>query len=173
MRKTKKAFSLIEILISISLFSIIVVFVYKSLDDTKKTNKFIEDKLSKIEEDSFYKKIIMEDIIEASSIEIKYDKDKNTILYLSTTNTYHNPFFNNVKYFISNDKLIRIESSKALQKISTSEIKYIQQYFIDTILVDIEKFRLSKVFNDDSVYSILIQQKDKEFKVFSAKMISK
>ena len=40
----KKSFTLLELIISITLFMIIVVFLYKTLDQTKHSNKLFSNK---------------------------------------------------------------------------------------------------------------------------------
>ncbi len=45
--KNKKAFSLAELIVAIALFSIIIFFLYSSLDMGEKTNRYFSDKLEK------------------------------------------------------------------------------------------------------------------------------
>jgi hypothetical protein len=48
--------------------------------------------------------IFLEDIAEASSITVSYDRNKNAIVKIVTYNTYHNAFFNNIENEISSIK---------------------------------------------------------------------
>jgi len=170
MNRKKRAFTLVEMLISIVLFAVIVTFVYNSLDDTKQTNQFIKNKLTTINEYSRYKSIIMEDIIESSKIEIRYDSNGNSILYLTTTNSYHNLFFKNVVYFITgNNNLVRIESDKSFKNNLINDMKYIKDYYIDEILNNVEKFKIAKVMNENGFYSIVLKQEEQSLKVMNIK----
>ena len=143
----KKSFTLIEILISISLFSIIILFLYQSLDITQKSNQFFSDKLSQKQDINNIKKIMFIDIIHStdqSLIKIEKDRDKNSIFYINTTNYYHNPFYNNITYLITKEKnLVRIESLKPFVKDKLND-NFFDDVYIDILYSDIEKFKISK-----------------------------
>ena len=64
----KKSFTLIEVVISITLFSIILIFMYKTLDMTKFTNNIFEKKVAKNKKMNTFKDIIIEDILESSEV---------------------------------------------------------------------------------------------------------
>ena len=108
----KKAFTLLEVIISITIFMILLIFLYKVLDQTKSSNKQFKTKESSIKYKNHLNSILVEDILERTDkIDIKVDNDKNSLIRFKSSNTYHNPFFNNITYMISSsNKLIRIES---------------------------------------------------------------
>ena len=91
----KKSFTLLELLISITLFMIIVVFLYKTLDQTKHSNKLFSNKQEVLKESNHLHNIFLEDVAESSKVDVIYDKNKNAIVKINTYNTYHNAFFNN------------------------------------------------------------------------------
>lgn len=166
----KKAFTFIEMLISIVIFTIMITLIYNSFDHSKNTNKFIQNKLTKTDKNKDFWNIVLKDIMESSKIEIKEDYNNNSIIYLTTANTYHNPFFNKVIYLITNDhNLARIESAKNLKEYSINNLTYIKDYTIDVILDNIEKFKISKVLDENGLYSLAIKQDKSSLKIYNFK----
>jgi type II secretory pathway pseudopilin PulG len=156
----KKSFTLLELLISITLFMIIVVFLYKTLDQTKHSNKLFSNKQEVLKESNHLHNIFLEDIAETSSVTVTYDKNKNAIIKIVTYNTYHNAFFNNVTYLIGNTKeLIRIESGKTFDTLQSVEDAFFNNAFIDVLLEDVEYFDIK---NSGNNYVFVIKQKNKE-----------
>lgn len=154
----KKAFTLLELIISITLFMIIVVFLYKTLDQTKYSNNLFFNKQELLKQSNYLHNIFLEDIAEASSITVIYDKNKNAIVKIVTDNSYHNSFFNNITYILgATNKLVRIESMKSFN----TELKdddFYQNSFIDILLEDIEYF---DVKNMQINYNFMIKQFNK------------
>ena len=66
----KKSFTLLELLISILIFSIIIVFLYKTLDQTKYSNTLFTKKQEILKESNHLHNIFLEDVAEASNITI-------------------------------------------------------------------------------------------------------
>ena len=66
MKNIKKAFTLLEVLISITIFSIIIIFLYQSLEITQKSNNFYSDKLELKQDDNSLKKMFFLDFIHTS-----------------------------------------------------------------------------------------------------------
>ncbi len=164
----KKSFTLLELLISITLFMIIVVFLYKTLDQTKHSNKLFSNKQEVLKESNHLHNIFLEDIAETSKVDVIYDKNKNAIVKINTYNTYHNAFFNNITYLIGNTKkLIRIESMKTFN----TELKddFYKNAFIDILREDIEYFELKK---DADNYVFAIKQRNKERVFYNAYKIN-
>ena len=77
----KKAFTLLETIISVSIFLIIMIFLYKTLDATKYSNDIFTTKKNSLEKSNNLHNIFLEDLAETytnSFIEISKDK-KNRI----------------------------------------------------------------------------------------------
>lgn len=159
----KKSFTLLELIISITLFMIIVVFLYKTLDQTKHSNNLFSNKQNILKESNHLHNIFLEDIAEAfkdSKVDISYDKNKNAIVEITTSNTYHDSFFNKVTYLIGASKeLIRIESKDKFPKEDARKENFYENAFIDILLDEIEYFELK---NDADNYIFVIKQKNKE-----------
>ena len=153
--KGKKAFSLLELVISITIFMIILLFLYKSLDDTKLANKKFENHLHKKDDLNHLYKVIAEDIAESDGvISLSIDRDKNSIVTFKTNNSFNDAFFRNVAYMISsNNHLLRIESKEAFKK-EKSGIDFYNNSFIDILSKDIKKFVVLQKDNDKFVFII-------------------
>jgi len=160
--KSKKAFTLIEILISISLFMLIIVFLYQALDMTQKSNNFFASKLDIKKHQNNIKKILFLDLISQNktiaNTQIKKDRDNNSILSFSTSNIYHNPFYTNITYMISRKgNLIRIESK---EKFNYTDLPndFFNHAFIDILDHNITKFKV-KIQQNKSL-AIYIENKN-------------
>lgn len=155
-----------EILIAISLFSIIVLFLYQTLDMTNKTNNFYSKKLDEKKEQNYIKQILFLDLLnktDATST-IKKDRNGNSIFAFKSENTYHNPFYENITYFVTRENnLIRIESLIAFNKDKIDD-NFLDNAYIDILYKDIEKFKL--VDNKKKI-AFYIQKKNKEKILFS------
>jgi prepilin-type N-terminal cleavage/methylation domain-containing protein len=169
-----KGFTLIEVMISVALFSIIILFLYQTIDMNEKSNRFYEEKLTTYKNQDDVKFIIYEDILNNSlNIEtngtktIQKDKNDNTILHLHTSNTFHNPFYNNVTYFLGKDgELFRVESKEYFNSENVYEV--LKNSYIDIVFSDVEKFRVVKKEKENkfAVY-IKLQNEDKIFLTIS------
>jgi prepilin-type N-terminal cleavage/methylation domain-containing protein len=161
----KKAFTLLEVLISITIFLILIVFLYKTIDQTKHSNNLFSKKEERLKELNHLHNIFLEDIAEASSVTILFDKNKNSIVKIVTNNTYHNSYFNNVTYLInSTEKFIRIESLEAFNENESINVAFFDNSYIDVLIADIEYFEAK---NSGSNYNFFIKQKTKERNFFN------
>ena len=170
----KKSFTLLELLISISIFSIIIVFLYKTLDQTKYSNVLFSKKQETLKQSNHLYNILLEDVTESNSTPtVTPDKNKNSIVKINTSNTYHDAFFNNVTYLVGNTKkLLRIESEKVFTELEAKNIDFYRNAYIDVLLEDIEYFELK---NDGNNYNFVIKQKGKNrviYNTFIVKSVS-
>ena len=165
----KKSFTLVEILISISLFSIIILFLYQTLDMTKKSNTFYSEKLDIKKDQNNLKKILFLDLIhkyqDNNSTKISQDNDENSIFQLKSTNTYHNPFYEHITYMISKEKnLLRIESYNVFNKVKIDE-DFFSKSYIDVLENRVSKFKVKIQKNKQIVF--YIEKENKEKVIFS------
>ena len=169
----KRSFTLIEVLVSIALFSIILLFLYQSLEVTKSTNNFYVKKLNTLIDTNNIKKIILSDISQSSLVEISKDENSNNILIIKTNNLYHNDFFKYVTYLVTQENnLVRIESLTKFEKKTLSD-KFFDSTYIDVLLKDIEVFKTSSTKDNIDIFSILIKQKKNSRLFFNALKIHK
>ncbi len=146
----KKAFTLLEVIISISIFMIVLLFVYKALDQTKYSNKAFASKKENILYLNHLNDIISEDMMErlpsSEKIKMRFDKNKNSIVQFQSGNTYHNIYFNHITYLVgANDKFVRMESKKEFNfgKASYNFFETNNSY-TDILLDDVEYFEYNK-----------------------------
>ena len=133
----KKAFSIIEVIISLAIFSVILIVMYKTLDMTKYSNKFLSQKIVAVNNLVDIKRILAEDIAESiGKLTIKTSKNKNSSVTFTTRNSYHFKSSVNVNYFLSeNNNLIRVETT------INNTVKKVTR---DILMSDVEKFFLVK-----------------------------
>ena len=166
----KKSFTLLELLISISIFSIIIVFLYKTLDQTKYSNVLFSKKQETLKQSNHLHNILLEDVTESNSTPtVTPDKNKNSIVKINTSNTYHDAFSNNVTYLVGNTKkLLRLESEKVFTELEAKNIDFYKNAYIDVLLEDIEYFELK---NDGNNYNFVIKQKAKDRVIYNTFII--
>ena len=165
MIKLKKSFTLIEMIISVTLFSIIIIFLYQTLDITKKSNKIYKEELNKILKAQDIKKLFFEDMLNVKNIQIYSTENENMILSLETSNTFHNSFYINILYIVSKENnLIRVESLEKYY--NKKEQKFInnQNIYVDKIKINVELFN---IYQNKKVYTIYIKTKDKKETIVS------
>lgn len=169
----KKAFTLLEVVISISIFMILLIFLYKTLDQTKHSNKQFSTQKDKIVYENKLNSIFLEDILESKEkIDIKIDNEGNSLLRFISSNTYHNSFFNNITYMISsNNKLLRIESKNKFNLGETS-IDFFDNSFIDILIEDIEYFEVKEKINKSNNYVFILKQKGMKRMIFNTYKIN-
>jgi len=160
----KKSFTLIEVLISIILFSILLIFLYQALEMTKKSNKFYSNKLTQIENKTKIKKLFFSDFRNKSSkiINLK-DKEENSIIYFNTSNTFHNPFYTNIIYLVTKKhNLVRMECKNKFSKKKITD-DYLQTCYIDNILQNIKNFNLQFTKSNNEQFVIYINNNKEYF----------
>jgi prepilin-type N-terminal cleavage/methylation domain-containing protein len=165
----KKAFTLLEMLVSITLFSIILIFLYQVLETTKNHNNKYEVQVERQLNLYELELAIFKDFANQKKIiePIKEDKNKNHILQLQTNTTYHDPFYNHVVYFLSRDnELIRIESKKLLNFSNLSAS--LENSFVDIVENNVEKFQVT-LSEDKSTYFFYIEYLNGKSLYFSIK----
>jgi len=112
----KKAFTLIEMMIAISIFAIVSLFLYKSYYSLNQSNLKYEELLKKSEKFNKIKKTIYLDFTLALSSDISIlnqEKIEDVVLF-QTTNSIHNRINPYVGYIIKDKTLYRIESLNKL-----------------------------------------------------------
>ena len=110
----KSAFTLIELIISIVILSILMLFLYKSYDALNKSNAQLAKETEKIEDAEKIKKSIYLDFTNALAKSVKIIKQgtKEDVLFMQTRHSVHKRINPYVAYFIKDKVLYRLESLK-------------------------------------------------------------
>jgi len=136
----KNAFTLIELLISITILSIVMLFLYKSYADLNKTNKLYEKEVLKLQHISRIKQTLYLDLLLATkeTLRVSHPDVKFDFVSFTTNHSLHRLVKPYVAYIVKENILYRLESNKAIQ---SAEISREQPFIIDKI-GSVKKFEL-------------------------------
>ena len=137
----RSAFTLIEMMISITLFSVIMIFLYQSMATIDKSNRFYSDKLERIEtEEALVKTLFLDLSLSLSnSGEINGINKNEDMLFLQTSHVLHTHVMPYIVYFIKDKHLYRVESANKLSYPFESNINALIDDF-----GEMQKFRVYK-----------------------------
>ena len=155
-----KAFTLVEVVVSIVLLGLIMTFLYGAINNVSLSNNIIKDKQKRIVEYSKQINLLKEDIFNAYDINIT-GTGKYNVAFLETDNSLHGidrPF---VIWYVStyHNTLVRLESSENITLPLDSNKD--QLVYIDKIIEPIEKFQLYKSNEQDKVLFYIENKKKK------------
>ena len=157
----KKSFTLLEVIISIGIFSILMIFFYKTLDQVSFSNNIFKEKEKSLYSNNRIYKIMLEDTLESSKVEVLKDKNKNSVLKLISTNTFHNPSYKNITYLIdASNTLVRIESKLEFLLDKTSS-EFYKDIYVDKIKDEVIFFNINNINKD---IKIAIKQDNRHIK---------
>ena len=144
----KKSFTLLEVIISIGIFSVLMIFLYKTLDQVSFSNNTFKEREKSLYKNNKIYKIMIEDTLESSKVEILEDKNKNSVLKLISTNTFHNPSYKNITYLIdASNTLVRVESKLEFLLGKTSS-EFYKDVYIDKIQEEVIIFSIISIKKD-------------------------
>ena len=154
----KKAFTLIELLISIVILSILMLFLYKSYANLNKSNQSISREIQKVQRIQEIKKTLYMDFNLAfkGSIEILHQDKSTDILFMQTRYSLHkrvNPY---VAYIFKDKKLYRLESLRVYKEYPLSS----KADFVSDYVAEVKSFRVYK--SKKSSYLIDLRVSNKE-----------
>lgn len=134
----RKAFTLIELMVSIVILSIMMLFLYKSYAGLNKSNKVFSKELQTISKTELIKKVIYLDFTLAKSINILNQDKKEDVVFLQTTHSIHNRINPYVAYIVKEKKLYRLESLKEFQEYPLG----VESEFVVDELGSVKSFRV-------------------------------
>lgn len=158
----RRAFTLIELMISILILSIMMLFLYKSYEGLNKSNKVLAQEVEKISKKELIKKTLYLDFslqVDKNSTMILPQEKTEDVVFLQTKNSVHkrvNPY---VAYLVKEKKLYRLESLEMFKEFPLN----MQSEFVIDELADVEIFRVyaSKDVSKN-LYLVHLVFKDKE-----------
>ncbi len=135
----KKSFTLIEVMISIVIFSILVLFMSKVVTSLNISLNTINDKYKKEYKKSLLVKTLYNDILAKRNIKIKNSKNYS-IVYIQTSNSLYNIPMPYVIWYVSkkDNALMRLESSKK----TTLPINIENDFYLDKFTSNVEIFQI-------------------------------
>jgi len=156
--KNTRAFSLVELIISVVLLGIIVTFLYSTVSTLEKTNRIFaknEKMLSQQEEilDTLYDDIFLANTLTLSGLD-------NSLVSIQTSNSLFNITQPHVTWLVSKQKntLLRFESIKQFKNMNSQNSDY---FHISKIAENCENF---KIYQSKTQENILIYIKFKDQK---------
>ncbi len=112
----RHAFTLLEMMIAITLFSVVMIFLYQSMASLDKSNRFYGDKLKSIStEQSLFKTLYLDLALSQSNVSEIININKNEdIVLMQTRHVVHTHVMPYVAYLIKDSHLYRVESAAKL-----------------------------------------------------------
>ncbi len=158
----KKAFTLIELVISIFLLGLIVYFLYSAVANLQKSNRIFEHKSQNAFKNQKILSLLEKDIFYAKSLNIS--GHQNTLIHMQTANTIFDIDHPYVTWFIKPDlqKLVRFESTLPFKNMNVRNSAY---YHMSIISKECEKFKIHQSKKKDTIL-IYLKFKDEEPLVF-------
>ncbi len=156
----KKAFTLIELILAIAIFSIIIVYMYQAVASTKKSVSAYERVYEQDRQALIVKNILYNDIFNQT------DPYKDTLIqtelpfsvyYLRTNNSLHDIPSPYVAYAVKDEVLYRYESVKPFKfPITDENLDFIH---VDILLKDLSLFVIRSYKNDKLIEWIANKQR--------------
>jgi prepilin-type N-terminal cleavage/methylation domain-containing protein len=138
----RKGFTLIELMVSISILSVMVVFLYQSYASLNRSNKFYAAEVKSIKELQLKKRVIFLDysLAHVKSLKI-YKQDRvEDVVFMQTSHSLHKIYNPYVAYVIKENRLYRLESLKAFKEYPFG----VDDEFVVDYLGEVDGFRVYK-----------------------------
>lgn len=160
----KKAFTLLELMISVALISLIFIYLYNTIDSLKFANNFYEEKNKALKLREKFLTTIYNDIAFAKgkvTFLDKQSKEYSIVKIENTKNSLYNIKNPYILWYVSkkDDTLIRLESKKDIKL--PMEDKDIYSAHLDKVVTNCKSF---KVYPSNDEKSFLIYLKDNKIK---------
>jgi prepilin-type N-terminal cleavage/methylation domain-containing protein len=156
----RKAFTLIEILIAITILSIMMLFLYQSYNSLNISNSFYKNELGQIKNGYLKKKVFFLDfaLVYKETAKILNQDTKQDVVFLQSSHSIHkrhNPY---IAYIIQDSKLYRLESTQEFTEYPLS----IGGEYVADCLGEINSFRVYRAKDDEGSYLVHADFKEDE-----------
>lgn len=144
----RRAFTLMEMLISIVILSLMMLFLYKSYALLNRSNKNFEKKTEQLRQTQRVKEILLLDLslkLTAQHFIVNQNK-KEDIFFFQTSHSLHQRYNPYVAYIPKNGKLYRLESLHPLQEYPLDNTLF---YTVDE-LAEVKNFRVYQSTSEQS-----------------------
>jgi len=114
----RKAFTLLELLISIVILSILMLFLYKSYASLNRSNDTLAQQTQKIKREELLKKTIYFDfsLSLAPMLKILNQSKTEDVVFLQSTHSVHDRINPYIAYLVKDKTLYRLESLKPFKE---------------------------------------------------------
>ncbi len=138
----RKAFTLIEMMISVVILSIIMLFLYESYSALNRSNSFYGERVEHIKDEQLRKRAVFLDFSLAlhETVKILNQERDEDVLYMQSSNSLHKRYNPYIAYIVKNKKLYRLESIKEFKEYPFS----VDNNFIVDFIGDVDSFRVYK-----------------------------
>ncbi len=108
----RRGFTLIELMVSISILSLMMIFLYQSYASLNRSNAFYKKEVNRIIDRDMIKKIIYLDFTLSvhKSVKILNQEKTEDVVFFQSSNSLHKNYNPYIAYFIKDSKLYRLES---------------------------------------------------------------
>lgn len=168
-KQKRKAFTLIEVLISITLLSLVFMALYKSADILRDSNLHLFKYLEKSSNNLKGSKTLYMDLMHASpSITIVTEEKYHRLIIEYTTHSLYGQGAAKVTWLVAKEKntLLRIEGGEY-----DIPLRGEQHVEVDVVLKDTEMFKVYKSKKKDKIL-VIMQTKGQEPQTFMVQNIS-
>jgi len=160
MKKLRAAFTLIEMLIAISIFSIMTLYLYKTYSSINIANKNLGVEVSKIQKIQKIKKLLYMDFNlalfnEKNIINITHKDKGEDFVFFQSSHSVHKRFNPYITYIVKDKKLYRLES---LKPIESFDIPRDATFDVD-YLGELKSFRVYKSTSKNVSYLVAVDFK--------------
>jgi len=169
--KNRKAFTLIEVMISVVLMGIIISYLYGTLGGLRHSNQLLEERDAVLGKGEIFLNLINRDLLESKKLNIRKEKSENSVLELTTKNSLYDSHFVYVKWFLNLEEnvLVRAESPKDFKLPVLMEKQYLVRF--DILVENVDMF---KVYKSKDKKSLLISTKDiNTTKIFAIELMNR
>lgn len=171
----KRAFTLIEMLVSVTILSIMMLFLYQSYASLNKSNEIYKKETDTLISTDSIKKTLFLDFSLAifNSIKVENQETYEDVVFMQTSNSKHKNYNPYIAYVLKDEKLYRLESLKPYSGYPLS----IEDEFSVDLVGDVAIFRVyknSKIVDNvvSDIYLIHIQFKEKKEILFKVKALN-
>jgi len=167
----RKAFTLIELLISIMILSILMLFLYKSYAGLNRSNKIIAKEIQKIQNYQLIKKTLYMDFSLAlkNSVMILNQDRKNDVVFMQSSHSLHRRINPYIAYILKDKKLYRLESLKPYKEYPLAA----DTEFVSDYLAEVKSFRVyASNGKAKNFYLLHILFADKEELILKVKLLN-
>ena len=171
MRLVRSGFTLIELMVSISILSIMMIFLYQSYSAINSSNKNLKNEIRGITGTQKLKKVIYLDFSLAlhKSVKILNQDAREDVLFFQSSNSMHKRYEPFIAYIVKEDKLYRLESLKEFQEYPLA----MDSEFDVDYLGEVDSFRVYKSTNDkNELYLVHAEFKNFEDILLKVKVLN-